>query len=90
VQAEIPDAVSRTRLDARALPRTWRRYPAPRSLADLGTSSVVSASTAMLIVPSAVIPDETNYLLNPRHPDFVKIRVGPPQRFQFDPRMWKP
>ena len=42
----------------------------------------------MLAVPSAVIPHETNYLLNPLHQAFRRIRIGPPQRFIFDPRMW--
>jgi RES domain-containing protein len=89
VPADIPDAVSRTRLELKALPRNWRRYPAPHALADLGTRWADAANTAMLVVPSAVIPGESNYVLNPRHPDFAKIRIGPPQPFRFDPRMWK-
>jgi RES domain-containing protein len=50
---------------------------------------VASASTAMLVVPSAVIPDERNYLLNPAHPDFKRFRLNKPEAFHFDPRMWK-
>ena len=48
-----------------------------------------SLETAVLGVPSAVIPQETNYLLNPSHPDFVRIRLNKPEPFAFDPRMWK-
>jgi RES domain-containing protein len=44
----------------------------------------------MLIVPSAVIPAESNYLLNPRHPEFTRIRAGRVEPFGFDPRMRKP
>jgi RES domain-containing protein len=45
--------------------------------------------TAVLAVPSAVIPHELNYLLNPRHPHFKRIRVGRPEPFSFDPRLRK-
>jgi RES domain-containing protein len=38
-------------------------------------------------VPSAVIPQELNYLLNPLHPDFKHIRVRNPEAFRFDPRV---
>lgn len=89
VPADVPDAVSRARLEASGLPRNWRRYPAPPALADLGSRWANEARTAILVVPSAVIPAEANYLLNPRHADFTKIRFGPPQPFSFDPRMWK-
>jgi RES domain-containing protein len=43
----------------------------------------------VLEVPSAVVPDEPNYLLNPAHPDFRRIALGPKRAFSFDPRMWK-
>ena len=89
VSADIPDAVSQTRIDAAALPRRWRRYPAPPALADLGTRWADQGRTAVLVVPSAVIPGESNYLLNPRHPDLAKIRIGVPEPFSFDPRMWR-
>jgi RES domain-containing protein len=89
VPADIPDAVSRTQLQASTLPRNWRRYPAPRALVDLGTRWVDETTAAILVVPSAVIPGESNYLMNPRHSDFTKIRVGQPEPFSFDPRMWK-
>src|SRR5436190_4797848 len=45
-----------------------------------------SCSTAVLAVPSAVIPAESNYLLNPLHRDFRRIRVGKPERFETDLR----
>ena len=86
VPAEIPDGVSRVRVDVSELPRNWRRYPAPEAMADRWAEP---GATAVLIVPSAIIPAESNYLINPRHADFSKIRVGRPDRFSFDPRMWK-
>lgn len=46
-------------------------------------------SSAVLAVPSVIIPQETNYLLNPQHPDFKKIKIGKPEDFGFDPRLLK-
>jgi RES domain-containing protein len=48
-----------------------------------------AARTAVLEVPSAIVPSEKNYLLNPLHSDFRRIRVGRARPFVFDPRMWK-
>ena len=45
----------------------------------------------MLRVPSVVVPLESNYVLNPRHPDFApRVAIGPPLPFPFDPRLKKP
>jgi RES domain-containing protein len=44
--------------------------------------------TAVLEVPSAIVPSESNYLLDPLHPEFRRIRIGRAIPFAFDPRMW--
>jgi RES domain-containing protein len=44
---------------------------------------------AALKVPSSVVRNEFNYVLNPRHPDFGKILIGKPEEFTFDPRLVK-
>jgi len=90
VPADLPDSVSRQEVRLADLPRNWRAYPAPEALADVGTRWVEAGRTAVLIVPSAVIPRERNYLLNPVHPEFKFIRVGAPEPFTFDARIWKP
>jgi RES domain-containing protein len=43
----------------------------------------------VLAAPSAVIPAETNYLINPLHADFRRIRIGKPGRFETDLRLVK-
>jgi RES domain-containing protein len=87
VPADIPDDVERREIRAEALPATWRRYPAPEPLADLGTAWVRAGATAVLVVPSAIVPQERNVLLNPAHREFRRIRVRAPEPFRFDPRM---
>jgi RES domain-containing protein len=57
------------------------------TLADLGTAWARKGTTAVLAVPSAIVPRERHYLLNPAHPDFVRVRVGRPEPFTLDPRM---
>jgi RES domain-containing protein len=89
IPADIPDEVSRREIAAATFPPTWRHYPAPEELADLGTAWVGAGTTAILVVPSAIVPQERNMLLNPAHRDFRRIRLGTPEPFSFDPRMWK-
>ena len=85
----IPSNLPIHRMAAADLPRDWRTTPPPPSLAQLGRQWLLDAVTAVLQVPSAVIPDESVYVLNPGHPDFAKLQIGPPQPFQFDPRFRK-
>jgi RES domain-containing protein len=87
IAADIPDSMTIARMAPAELPASWRSYPAPEALADLGARWANEAKTAVLAVPSAVIPQELNYLLNPRHPGFARIRVGDPEPFRFDPRL---
>jgi RES domain-containing protein len=87
--ADIPDSVEITRVRASDLPRDWRSLPRPQSLAELGSRWAALRETAVLAVPSAVIPQELNYLLNPLHPHVKRIRIGRPDSFSFDPRLWR-
>ncbi|NEP45853.1 MAG: RES family NAD+ phosphorylase [Okeania sp. SIO2H7] len=81
VKAEIPDEVSIKKLEEELLPANWRDLPPSKDLALLGDKWLHSYSTAVLQVPSAIIPHENNYLLNPKHPDFAKIKIYPPELF---------
>ena len=75
-------------LDIAQLPANWREYPAPDLLGRLGGEWLAGSLTAILEVPSVVIPHERNYLLNPEHADFRRVVIGSPKPFSFDPRMW--
>jgi RES domain-containing protein len=90
IPADIPDSVKITTVRASALPREWRDLPRPQALADLGTRWAAARETAVLAVPSAIIPSDLNYLLNPLHPQFRRVRIGRPEPFTFDPRLRKP
>lgn len=89
ISADIPDRFNIDTLDMTTLPKQWRGQDHIEALRDAGTEWLRSRTTAVLAVPSAVIPVETNYLLNPAHKDFKRIRINPPEPFDFDHRMLK-
>src|SRR5262245_52803513 len=87
--AEIPDDLDVTALAVVGLPKGWRSVPYAEEARSLGGVWIAGLATAVLSVPSAVIPQERNYILNTTHPDFARITLATPQPFSFDPRMWK-
>ncbi len=87
---DIAAAIAVRRLTPAQLPGTWRDFPAPEETRELGTAWVKAAKTVGLIVPSALIPQERNVLLNPAHADFAKLHIGPPEAFAFDSRLTRP
>jgi RES domain-containing protein len=89
IRVDVPTEVKIEYLEVTQLPPDWRHIPAPAVLATMGDDWFKSGSTAILAVPSVVIPMEYNYLINPSHPDFVKLAVESPQPFELDPRLWK-
>ncbi len=69
------------------LPRNWQSDRPPARLQEIGDAWARGCRSAALRVPSATIPAEHNFLLNPRHADYSKIHVSKPMPFQFDPRL---
>lgn len=74
-------------LPAGSLPADWRALPRPVSTRSLGTAWAQSRRSVALAVPSAVLPLETVYLLNPEHPAFASVTIGRPIPFSLDPRL---
>jgi RES domain-containing protein len=87
IGARIPKSVSIRTIEETDLPANWSGPVATRKTKDIGTSWAKSGATAVLSVPSVVVPNERNYLLNPAHPDFSKIRFSAPRPFVFDKRL---
>ena len=88
IQVEIDEA-NISHLDLRNLPKNWRAEPAPKRLKTVGDEWLDSGKSAVLRVPSAIVVGEFNYLLNPSHPDFSKLRIHGPERFSIDKRLMK-
>jgi RES domain-containing protein len=77
------------RLDPRQLHSDWASYPIPSTTRDIGTAWAQAKASPVLAVPSAVVQIETNFLLNPLHPEFSKILIGSAEAFAYDPRLVK-
>jgi RES domain-containing protein len=68
-------------------PQSWRNYPYSAATQQCGSEWALSLRSVALRVPSAVVPGEFNFLVNPVHPDFKDLRVAGPTPFRFDPRL---
>jgi RES domain-containing protein len=69
------------------LPSDWNSRPVSPAIRAIGDRWVKEKTSVALKVPSVVVPEEYNYLLNPVHPDFEKIAIGTPIKYRFDPRL---
>lgn len=86
---EIPDDLTIRKLERRKLPANWQDYINYSSCQLLGDAWLKKKDTAVLRVPSAIIPEEYNFLINPLHPAFSRIKVHSTEKFLFDKRLLK-
>lgn len=84
---EIPEDLDILPVQTQELPTGWRLQPGPQQLRDIGSEWAERGETTVLRVPSAVVPGEHNFLLNPRHPDFSRLGISDPEPFEFDVRL---
>lgn len=89
VEVVIPDAVWATAqvLTEKTAPIGWDAEPASRTASDLGDKWLRANKLLVLIVPSVVVPDEANILINPKHADIGKITARKVRRWLYDPRL---
>jgi len=71
-------------------PPDWSSRIPTVSTQAIGDAWVRAGATAILRVPSVVVPVEYNYLINPAHPDAKRIAIGKPMAFPFDARLKVP
>ena len=76
---ELPGDIAITMIGLGDLPPGWDDNEPIAATRDIGTNWANRLATAVLNVPSAVIPKERNYLLNPAHPDIARIRFSDPE-----------
>lgn len=84
---EIPKAVSIRKTNLEELTKNWKNYDQLYFTQNLGKKWIDTGETAVLQVPSAIIEEEANYLINPNHPDFTKIKIIKTEPFIFDNRI---
>ncbi len=71
------------------LPKNWNDSPPPLEIQRIGDEWSQKKSSAVLKVPSSILPVEYNYLINIEHPDFSKIKFNTSPSFTFDERLQK-
>jgi RES domain-containing protein len=65
----------------------WNSEPPTAASQGLGDAWVLAARSPVLAVPSVIVPEERNYVLNPNHPRFSEIQIGAPVVCSIDPRL---
>ena len=76
-----------TAVNTAALPRNWQASPPPTELQLLGDEWARSGTSIILRVPSAIVPTESNYLINPDHATYPTLKIEQPRPFYLDPRL---
>jgi RES domain-containing protein len=90
VRIDVPDDVwaAAERVDVSKLVG-WDAEPAGKTSFDAGTAWAKGLSSALLIVPSIVVPEECNVLVNPAHPDAGRLKATKVRKIAFDARVKK-
>lgn len=85
-EIEIPDTLEVESVALADLPKDWRQ-PGHPSCRSIGDTWLAEERTPVLRVPSAVVPEESNYIINPQHRGAKAIHVSGRRRFTFDSRL---
>jgi len=88
VRIDIPDVVWSARKILAPLPGGWDAIPAGLSAREAGDRWVASGVAVLLAVPSVIVPEEDNVLINPRHSDAKAIAATTIKRWSYDPRFF--
>lgn len=86
IPADVPGECVES-LEDDDLPEGWDFLPATEASRDLGSTWLRERHSPGLLVPSVVLPQERNVLLNPLHPDFDRVEIGRPEPLDLDPRL---
>ncbi|QJD80021.1 RES family NAD+ phosphorylase [Spirosoma rhododendri] len=84
---EIPDSLTVEMIELDTLPADWDDFQQYGGCQRRGGDWLMLGKSAVLRVPSAIVPGEYNYLLSPAHPDFSQIQLIATEPFRFDPRI---
>jgi len=86
-EIEVQDNVGIQTVEIGQLPSFWMTYPAFPELAAIGEKWKKESSDLILKVPSVVVKNEWNYLLNPNHPEFHDVKIISIEEYIFDQRL---
>ena len=86
IRIDVPDDiwVRREDMSPDELPPTWAAIPAGRASVKVGSAWLSSKRSVLLLVPSAIVPEERTALINPVHPDAGRLSAKVPRQFEYD------
>lgn len=88
IEIEIPDNIMIPKVKPSILKQDWRRNPPLSFIQDYGTNWLLSQKSLVLKVPSAVLPNESNILINPNHIQFSEIKIVRKGSLDIDSRVF--
>jgi RES domain-containing protein len=86
VVLELPDGLPVTTIHRQELPEDWKLESSYGLTQPIGSAWYEAGRTVLLKVPSAVVPEEYNVVLNARHPDFSRVQIRQQEPFRYDHR----
>jgi RES domain-containing protein len=84
----IPEDIKITETLIQDLPIGWKTFPHLEITQKIGDQFIMQNKFLVMKVPSAVVPGDYNYLINPRHPDLSKIEIIKKEPYEFDERFF--
>lgn len=84
---ECPPSIKIKTIHLKDLPANWIDFDQMTITQHIGEKWVKDNESAILQVPSSIVSEEVNYLINPKHPDFKLIKIVKTQPFVFDSRI---
>ncbi len=85
---DIPDKISMNEIELKTLAPDWKEETQIPNIRKIGDDFIASNSACILKIPSALVPGDHNYLINPAHPDFAQISIASIDDFPFDDRLF--
>jgi RES domain-containing protein len=90
VRVELPEHCSAEEPARDDLPRDWNAVPIRPGSMEFGTAWAQARRSLVLYVPSALVPEERNAVLNLDHPEFAAVQMAIHRDFHYDPRLYAP
>lgn len=87
IRVHVPDGATELVHQAAAMPAGWRDTPPPPECQAIGGDWAAGGEHLLLRVPSVLVPEEFNVLVNPAHPEASRVRVSGSRTFSYDLRL---
>jgi len=88
IEIDIPNSIEIKTIEHKDLPINWKNHPPSVSTQKIGDAFIDAMEFCILKVPSVVVQDDFNFLINPYHKDFKKITIFEIKDFPFDKRIF--